>query len=51
MVLKGMHFTPRGMISTDFLHLVFTGMHEKSDSRIIDSVIATDRVLRTETER
>ncbi len=47
--LKSVCFTPKEMVSTDFLYLVFTGLYGSENRKIRNSVSVTDNVLRTET--
>ncbi len=49
MYLKGAHFTPKEMISADFLYLTFTGLYDPENCKIKNSVKAVDNLLRVET--
>jgi glucoamylase len=47
--LKGLNFSPKEMISTDFLYLVFTGLYHQADKKIIKSLEVVDKELRVNT--
>lgn len=49
--LKGELYPPNGMVSADFLYLVFTGFCPYFDVRIEKTVKVVDRVLRVDTGR
>jgi len=49
--LKGKHFAPIEMISTDFLYTVFTGIYPSFDMRVNKSVEVVDKLIRFETPK
>jgi len=51
MFLKGRYFSPKEMISTDFLYLVFTGLYLVEHPFIKNSIEVVDNVLRVNTPK
>ncbi len=49
MFLKGKYFSPKEMISADFLYLVFTGLYDAKHPFIQNSVEAVDSLLKVGT--
>lgn len=50
-LLKGKSFTPKEIVSNDFLYAVFTGMMQHSDPKIVSSLNVSDKVLRVDTPK
>ena len=51
MSLKGKYFSPKEMVSTDFLYLVFTGLYSVRHPFIKDTLRVVDDLLRVDTPK
>lgn len=51
MFLKGKYFSPKEMVSTDFLYLVFTGLYSPKHPYIKNSLRVIDNLLRADTPK